>query len=227
MENDRIRQIIAETLHETTRRQKAMSVLNGTNNKVQTMAILTSENPRYSGEDDENNLTNAIRRKNLEKDLKIGHYAWFPVKGQYGGKENSYIIYNISLDDALHLGRKFGQEAVIFCDKGHCQYWEQGGDGKFEKTHERDMTQRVDMTDASDYYTQVSRNFKFQLPFFDGSDENQQIMNESIQYVNEVINERVSDENEANRRIETTLKAPSGYNRYCNRGQLYGNAFQW
>ena len=159
--------------------------------------------------------------------LAIGHYAWFPVKGQYEGKENSYIIYNISLDNALYLGRESGQESIIFIEGGHCQYWEQKGDGKYQMTHERDMHQRLDMSNADDYYTQLSRAFKFQIPFFDGSDENKGIMNESIKYVNRVIHTRFADLNEADRRIDTTLNAKSGYNRYANRAQLYGHNFEW
>ena len=52
-------------------------------------------------------------------------------------------------------------------------------------------------------------------------------MKEHIRYVNEVINKRIPDQDEAQRRIETTLVAASGYNRYCNRGQLYCNNFAW
>ena len=222
-----LKEMIYKQLCETTRRQKANAALNGSNNNIRTMAILTSENPRYNVSSDGENVNNADRRENLEKDLKLGHYAWFPVKGQYEGKENSYIVYNMSLDNALYLGRKFGQESIIFIEDGHCQYWEQSGDGKYTKTHEREMHQRLDMTNADDYYTQVSRNFKFQLPFFDGSDENRETMNESIRYVNKVIKLHVKDLNEAQRRIDTTLTATSGYNRFCNRGQLYGKCFDW
>lgn len=223
----RLHEIIIESLNdvvnETSRRQKAVSALNGTNSNVITMAILTSENPRYNDDND----TNPKRRENLEKDLKLGHYAWFPVKGQYEGKEKSYIVYNISLENVLYLGQKYGQEALMLIDGSHCEYWEQRGDGKFGKTHERQMRQRLDMTDADDFYTQVSRAFKFQLPFFDGSDDNQKQMREGIKYVNKAINEHVKDANEVKRRLDATLTAKSGYNRYCNRGELYRNSFNW
>lgn len=204
-----------------------MKAMNGTNSNVKTMAILTSENPRYDVSSDGENDNNSNRRDNLEKDLKLGHYAWFPIKGQYEGKENSYIVYNISLDNAIYLARRFGQESIIFIDNDKCQYWEQNGDGKYSKTHERDMSQRLDMTAADDYFTQISRAFKFQIPFFDGSDENKETMGESIKYVNEVINKRVPNLNEAKGRIETSMNASSGYNRFCNRGILYGSKFNW
>lgn len=222
-----VSEVLKEAVNETSRRQKADAAINRKNPNIQTLAILTSENPRFDSNTDGKNVTNADRRENLEKDLKLGHYAWFPVKGQYGGKEKSYIIYNISLEDALHLGRKFGQESIIFNEGDKCQYWEQSGDGNYEMTHERDISQKIDMSDADDYYTQVSRKNKFQIPFFDGSDENMEAMNESMKYVNKVINSRVKNLNEAQRRIDSSLNATSPYNRYCNRGQLYGNKFQW
>lgn len=214
-------------LSETSRRQKASAALNGQNSNIKTMAILTSENPRYDVTSDGNNMTNTDRRENLEKDLKLGHYAWFPVKGQYEGKENSYIIYNISLDNALYLGRKFGQESIIFIDGSHCEYWEQSGDGKYKKTHEREMSQRLDMSDADDYFTQVSRAFKFQLPFFDGSDDNKDAMGESFNYTVNVISKNIKSIDEAKKRVMNSIDSTSGYNRFCNRGELYKNDFQW
>ena len=198
-------------------------VMNGVKSHVKTMAILTSENPRYETFADGNNVVNSDRIDNLKKDLKLGHYAWFPVKGQYDGKENSFIIYNISLENVLYLGRKYGQEAIIFIDGANCEYWEQQGKGKYQKTHERLMKERLDMTDAADFFMQVSSALKCQIPFFDGCDENKNVMNETMQYVNDTIKKNIKDPNEVERRIETSINASSGYNRYCNRSILYSN----
>ena len=218
-------EFVPKEVNETSRRQKAQSALDGKNQNVKTMAILTSENPRYKELSDGENTNNAERTENLEKDLKLGRFAWFPVKGQYEGKENSYLIYNISLENALFLGKKFGQESIIFINGRHCEYWEQYGNGKYKKTHDREMKQRLDMSNADDFYTQVSKNFKFQIPFFDGNDENKNAMTESIKKVNTVIKSRIKDLNEIKRRLNTTLTASSGYNRYCNRCILYGDNF--
>ena len=89
------------------------------------------------------------------------------------------------------------------------------------------MSQRLDMTNADDYFTQISRAFKFQIPFFDGSDENQKTMGESVKYVCETIQKRMKTLEEAKKRIENSMEAKSGYNRFCNRGELYGNNFKW
>ena len=220
-----VKEIATEFLAETSRKQKAVSNLNGQYNRIKTMAILTSESPRYSISQNFDVKNNIEKQNSFERKLVTGHYAWFPVKGQYEDKESSYIIYNISLDNALYLARESDQKSIIYIEGEHCQYWEQSGDGKYRMTHERDMHQRLDMSDADDYYIQVSRAFKFQIPFFDGSDENKEMMNESIRYVNRVIDSRVKDLNEAERRIETTINAKSGYNRFCDRAELYGNNF--
>lgn len=225
---------VYSSLTETTRRQKAVQSLNGTNKKIRTIAILTSENPGYAddttnfGGSDNFGSDNADRVNDLENALRVGHYAWFPVNGHYGGdREHSYMVYNISLEDTLYLGRKYGQEAVIFIEDGKCQYWEQDGSGKFEKTHERPMNTRIDMSDADDFYTQVSKAFKFQIPFFDGSDENAEELSKMNEYVCNVINKRILDESVANRRLYACIKAKSGFNRYANRSELYGRNFQW
>ena len=234
--------MVKEAINETSRRQKAARAMNGDNN-IRTIAILTSENPRYDdvmsdrekeAYDNDYDLNqpyygddNAERRNNLEKHLKVGHYAWFPVKGQYEGKENSYMIYNISLDDALYLGKKYGQQSIIFIDGTHCEYWEQLGDGKFRLTHEREMSQRIDMSDADDFFTQISRAFKFQFPFFDGSDENKEELEEMNNYVNMTVRKRIINESEAAHRLDSCLYAKSSFCRYANRSELYGNNFQW
>ena len=230
--------VVKSVLLETSRRQKAVQSMNG-RNVIKTMAILTSENPRYADVMDPNDKDekgnqrknygeeNSKRRTDLEKTLKTGHFAWFPVKGQYFGKENSYIIYNISLEDTLYLGEKYGQESVIWIDGTKCQYWEQEGDGKYVMTHERDMSQRLDMGDADNLYTQISRAFKFQIPFFDGSDENKDEFEKMNEYVNAVVSKRILNESEIERRIETCLVGKSGFNRYANHSKLYGNNFQW
>lgn len=197
------------------------------NELIVTMAVLTSENPRCKGSTDGDHENTPQVRDIFEKNLRLGHYAWFPVKEQIEGASCSYIIYNISLNNALYLGGKYGQENLIFIEGGHCEYWEQNAEGRFQKRQESETGQRLDMTNIDDFFTQVCCSFNLQLPFFDGNDENKQQLVESIDYVNKTISQHINDLNEAKRRIQTTLTASSGYNRYCNRGELYRNSFDW
>ena len=160
---------------------------------------------------------------------RAGRYAWFPVKGHYGGEnEKSYLVYNISLkEDMLYLARKYGQKAVIYIKDGNCQYWEQDDRGRFKMTHEKPIPTLADMSDAEALFMQVSRAFEFPIPFFDGSDGNASEFVRMNGYVCDTINKRFSNEREANRRLDKCLTDPSGYNRYANRGTLYGNNFHW
>lgn len=208
-------------------KQQTGSTLDGTNNYVVTMAILANEHPRHEGSSDNNNEIHPQSSADIEKNLRLGHYAWFPVKRQYEGTKNVHIIYNISLGNALYLGGKYNQNKLVFIEGKHCEYWEQNGEGKLQKTHEREMHQHLNMTNVDDFFTQVSRSFNLQLPFFDGSDENKQQLVESIDDVNRTIKSHIPDVHEARRRIHTTLTATSGYNRYCNRAELYRNCFHW
>lgn len=177
---------------------------------IKTMTILTRE-----------------RREDFENVLQLGHYAWFPVKGQHKGGEGMYVVYNISLDNALFLSRNSKVESIVFIEGGHCEYWERTADGGYLKIDEKEINQRLDVAHADDFHTQVSRAFECQIPFFDGSEGNKNVMIETMQYVNDTIKKNIKDPNEAERRIETSLTAPSGFNRFCNRGRLYGNSFYW
>lgn len=211
------------TIHETSRRQKAMSAIKGTSNRIKTCAILTSENPMTTLPKDYNDRL----RQKLEVYLKTGNFAWFPVKGKYGDKENSYIIYNISLDDALHVGEKFEQESIIWVDnRGDepvYQYWEQNGNGEFVKKHERNTY--IDMTDQDDLWTQISRKFKFQIPFFDGTDaevlkEHNTIIEKCLQ---SKINRGIVDEKYIAEAVKANLtKTKCGRRLWEMRGNLYG-----
>ena len=127
----------------------------------------------------------------------------------------------------MYLGGKYHQKALVFIEGKHCEYWEQNGEGKLQKTHDREMRQHLNMTNVDDFFTQVSRAFNLQLPFFDGSNENKQQLVESIDDVNRTIKSHIPDVHEVQRRIHTTLTATSGYNRYCNRAELYRNCFHW
>lgn len=194
---------------------------------VKTMAILTSGISGWNGFVDGDNMSDDAKREALKKNLKRGYFAWFPVKRHCEGDGNSFIVYNIPRQTAIDLGQRYGQDAVVYIDGCHCEYMERTSKGKFATKQEREVDQRLDMSDTAEYFTQVSRAFESQIPFFDGSDENKEAMKEHIRYVNEVVNKRMPDQDEAQRRVETTLIAASGYNRYCNRGQLYGNSFAW
>lgn len=55
----------------------------------------------------------------LEMDLKDLGYGYIPIVGKWDGiPERSFFVPNASAEDMVDLGRKYGQEAVIWGEKG-------------------------------------------------------------------------------------------------------------
>lgn len=107
--------------------------MNGKLANLKSFAILTSDNPMGKKLSPSENAANY---ESLMKDLKLGSFIYFPVKGKYNDIEHSVIIYNISLDDAVYLGDTYNQESIIYCipdiqnSSVHYEYWERSGEGK-------------------------------------------------------------------------------------------------
>ena len=219
-----IKESVKDVLNETSRRQKAQQAIKGVSNRIKTCAILTSENPLMFLPQKYNDRL----RTKLEMYLKIGNYVWFPVKGEYKGKEKSYIVYNISFDDTMYLATKFEQESFIFIDnRGDepvYQYWQQNGNGEFYKVSERNTY--IDASDANDFFTQIGRKFKFQIPFFD--DNNEEELMEHYTKINSIIEDKIArgiiDENYVNTTIDRNLHSEkcSGRRLWEMRGVVYG-----
>lgn len=74
-------------------------------------SILTAENPMGKALSESENLT---RNEQLIAELKKAGYDPIPVEGKYGGNpEHSFLIPNMTDDEALALGKKFEQESVL------------------------------------------------------------------------------------------------------------------
>lgn len=150
---------------------------------VRSVGIMTSENPmgkpmkRTVNRDLVLQCKQALKKRGLE---------YIPVKGRYGGDENSLFVLNPLLKDMMELSMQFDQESFIFatCDDGECSmgYYEKGqGDSPYILKHSRNHV--VGMDDAEDFFTSAKahskRAFKFQIPFFDGQDDTS-VSSESI-----------------------------------------------
>jgi len=80
-------------------------------------ALLTPENPNYQKL---GRLKNKARRIEFEKDIRELGYEPIKAKGIYkpdGYRENSYLIPGMSTEEAIVLGKKWGQ-AEVATDKG-------------------------------------------------------------------------------------------------------------
>ena len=155
----------------------------GKSSLVRSWGIMTSENPMGKSMKRTVNRNLVLQCKQA---LKQRGLEYIPVKGRYGGDENSLFVLNPLLKDMMELSSKFDQESFIFatCDDGECNmgYYEKGhGDSPYILKHSRNHL--VGMDDAEDFFTSVKARskqaFKFQIPFFDGKDDTD-ISSESI-----------------------------------------------
>ena len=75
---------------------------------IDSLAILTAENPMGKPH---SKAENELRNKELMTDLRSMNYGPIPLKGRFGGPESSFIVPNISRDEAIQLGNKHQQDA--------------------------------------------------------------------------------------------------------------------
>lgn len=75
-----------------------------------TMGIVSGENPRYlSAPGGHSALSAEMKRMGLHHE---------PTHGSYGGVEKAFIVHNPTREQMYRLGRKFGQESVIYAQDG-------------------------------------------------------------------------------------------------------------
>lgn len=155
----------------------------GKSSLVRSWGVMTSENPM--GKPVKRTVNREIVLQ-CKQALKKRGLEYIPVKGRYGGDENSLFVLNPLLKDMMELSRQSDQESFIFatCDDGECNmgYYETGqGDSPYILKHSRNHV--VGMDDAEYFFTSVKarskRAFKFQIPFFDGQDDTS-VSSESI-----------------------------------------------
>ncbi len=157
-----------------TRFSRVKSMLMGHVPTVNTVGILTAENPRgddYTTQQNDRQQNNAFNQR-LFQDLKTANFGPIRVQGKYGGnKERSFLVPNIQRHEAIALAEKYHQESVIWGSKrqdaGGQPYmefeWIEGG----TTTQTRRISiSNADIQNRNDYYTQVG-NVKFAIPFFD------------------------------------------------------------
>ena len=117
--------MVTISINESSRRQKAQRTILGLNDRVSTFAIITPENNMHDmdllarGEITKEDVIerNRERKKNFISLMKGENVLYFPIKGVYGEKENSFILYNISQKYAEYIGHRFDQESFIFAER--------------------------------------------------------------------------------------------------------------
>ncbi len=116
---------------------------------IETFAILSANNP--------------------ESVLTRYKFNYFKVKGEHGNKEESFLIYNLTLEDAKSLATYFQQRCFIFgknTDDGLVfQSWanKSGSGYVFAKADEKTVLDNA--TDKKEFFTRISGDYKFSIPF--------------------------------------------------------------
>lgn len=162
-------------LSETDRKSKATQLFKEPGkSRIKTFAIFTAENPNAIP-------VSRAKNKELNKSLKKtlgdlmtdilnrGMFHYYKVKGKYGSVEHSFLVYNLSVNSAKQLCEDFCQESFIFGinhgDHLSFQFWRNTGKNGYHYVMVDEKDLFIDSTDADQDYTQISRDFKFTIPF--------------------------------------------------------------
>lgn len=163
------------TIKETSSETKAKRLFTNPAqmNRIKTFAIMTAENPdaiKYSRKDNKERNKDFKASISFDKMLDNKHFSYYKVKGFYGSTEHSFIIYNLTLNDAKELASSQHQLSFIFGknDSGVLtfEFWANGSKNsyKYRKVDEVNNFNFLDK-DAEDNYTQIARDFKIMIPF--------------------------------------------------------------
>jgi len=140
----KLKKLILETLNEIAgstdeaRLNRFMSLASSEMGDT-TMVIITAENPpakvqnafdkdpdvRANFKKVVNGVnTNRLKRWDndkkmieLEKDLNNLNLEFMTVQGEYFGPETSFLVFNMSKEDGINLGKKYLQDAIVFGQK--------------------------------------------------------------------------------------------------------------
>ena len=186
------------------------NILQGNVASVSTVGFMTAENPMAKKM---SSRENRELNKELMDWMRERGYGPIRIRGQFGNKERSLMIPNITRNDITEAGKYFNQESVIWGEKTDenqfvFEYIE--GDNTIQR---RDVALFGDEVQArDDFYSQERQSAarKFYIPFFDDQYE----MEEGFEYDYDLpsLSETQREQNkelikEINDRIAHTLDA--------------------
>ena len=108
--------------------------------------------------------------RNLESAVISRHYPYYKIRGHFGGNtEHSFLIYNITLDDAKALSKEFHQQSFIFGKNENgklvFEFWANKSKSDYVYAIADTKDFFVDATDAKDFYSKISDEFSINIPF--------------------------------------------------------------
>jgi hypothetical protein len=177
---DLINKLLSEDNGETVESgySSIMNTFRGLRPNIKKITILTAENPHGEKHSDEFNKNANFK---LERFLSSGFIPYKKIKGSYGSKENSFILFNIPKSTAIYIGDKYNQESIIYGETGQTE------DGDIlpmsfemigtDKSNPKDYSKVLGKTDVfvnrknpEDFYSEINGR-KFVLPFYDVVDK--------------------------------------------------------
>ena len=122
--------------------------------------------------------------------------------------------------------RKFGVTRVLdVCPEGCRGYWSENGKQWWQVEACAPRGKRVRVAHVKAAYRAACGEMPWEVPFFDGSEKNLARLAKMYDYVMRVLSRGNMDEETVDRRLERAATA-RGFNRFANRGLLYGGFFQ-
>jgi hypothetical protein len=150
---------------------------------IKNLAILTAQNPH--GEQHSNEF-NKSANKDLEALLSKYKLGYKKVKGSYGQKEKSFIVFNIPYAVAIEIGTRFNQDSIIYGEIKDKQSYDDdesmlfkiiGTDQSKPEEYRKVLDETsvfVSRDNADDFYSEI-KGRKFILPFYDVIDQSDNI----------------------------------------------------
>lgn len=189
---------------------------------VRTICIMPPQNPPGKKMDNGESRT---AKKDFERTLKDGMYAFHKVIGKCGQYGESYFVYNISLGEAERMNLEYSRDPFVFAvnNTGEMTFgvykYETDPDGRNPRySLGGECTEEVvDAKSASGFFTRIGKNLNFSIPFDDGAFES---VSEFLDKYNAVL-ERYGDgvEEALDECMDDTM---SGKGKYMRRMRLYG-----
>ena len=135
---------------------------------VDSVALLTAQNP--AGKKAPPEVNNRLM-KQFKSDLSDSEAGYTNIAGKFGEKENSVMIMNISRDDTVALGKKFGQLSIIWGNKLRDENDEPFFRFEYIEGHTTTQTRDLSISgksveDREDLYSEKGGR-KFVIPFFE------------------------------------------------------------
>jgi hypothetical protein len=163
-----LRKEIRKIILEMSGFPRVKNMMMGAVDSVNTVGIITAENPFMKKVTPEYNKEYQEKLKTDLKSLKLGYVQ---IKGKYEQKENPFFVPNIKKDELLKLQKKYNQESVIYGEKKDDKEkmyfkWEFIKiDGNIKIVYSN-ISNKGDILTRDDFYSMV-KGKKFYIPFFD------------------------------------------------------------